>query len=536
MKNPEQKYTLLVADDEAMVRQFVRFVVNNKLPKIEIVGEAADGDQMLKEALKHRPHILLTDIRMPKKDGLKAARAVVQALPQTQVVFLTAYEQFDYAKEALNLKAEEYLVKPIRPDDLTEVLQRCITKIQERDLYTSMLVTMNSLFTESRNYLKAHFCEELLQGRLSQEQRYFKLAALAGYEDIPDLIVVVEIDDTDLKDRSFLLASAAQVETILTEQELSQGSRPFVYHQKPGVYTCFLKTNASSEDTAVAQAKKWAHSIHAAISMRVGTSVTIGIGSWAPEFTGLPASYRAAMAAKSFRFIKGPGQIFSLLDLNYQENPNILPLLPLQAQLAEAVELGNPKLMQEVVTKVITELFTLAEISPPKARQAILDTVQIAVAAAQEGGLDIEQVAGCLAKYEKQVNIATSFKQMAEPLVSVVDCLVQLVAKNQISLSAETVYQAMAFIRNNYQENLTLNKVAGAVYLSPYYFSRLFKRTTGMNFTCYLTQVRINAAKELLKQNTLTVKEVAQAVGYADPRYFSSVFKKMVGVSPGDYS
>ena len=99
----------MVVDDEAMVRRFVRYVVNKHLPELEIIGEAANGVEAVQKALEYKPDIFLTDIRMPKMDGLDAARRVIEVLPHTQVVFLTAYEEFDYAKEALNLKAEEYL-------------------------------------------------------------------------------------------------------------------------------------------------------------------------------------------------------------------------------------------------------------------------------------------------------------------------------------------------------------------------------------------------------------------------------------------
>lgn len=534
MNSTEQKYTLLVADDEAMVRQFVRFVVDKQLPEVEIVAEAADGEEMQVKALKHRPHILLTDIRMPKKDGLQAARAVVESLPETQVVFLTAYEEFDYAKEALNLKAEEYLVKPIRPDNLTKVLQRCIAKIRQRNFYAEMLVTMNSLFTESRTYLKDHFCEELLQGRLNNKQRYDQLAALTGYEDIPDLVVVVELDDANVLDHDDLVLSATQIENILVEQEAC-GRRVLVYHRKPGVYICFLNTGTTSEQMAVSQARKWASIVRRIIVYKTGKSVTFGIGNFAPKLDALPESYRAANAAKSFRFIKGPGQVFSLLDMTYQESPNLLPLLSLQAELAEAVQLGNLKLVQKAVDKVIDELTALAETAPLKARQAFMETAQIALAAVRERALDKKQAAGCWAQYKERAQKAASLRQTSLALTSLATCLAKCVEKTQTDLSSEAVLKAIDFIQKNYQDDLTLGKVAGAVYLSPYYFSRLFKRTTGMNFTRYLTQVRIDAAKELLKKGGLTVKEVAINVGYADPRYFSSVFKKVVGVSPAAY-
>lgn len=532
MANTLEKITLLVADDEIMVRRFVQFVANKYVPQLEIIGEASDGEEAVQKVLALRPDIFLTDIRMPKMDGLAAARTVVEKLPQTQVVFLTAYEEFAYAKQALDLKAEEYLVKPIRPQNLVEVLRRCVSKKRKQSLCATMLVTMNSMFAESRGYVKAHFAEELVQGKLNSKERYFRLASLAGYGSIPDLIAVVEIDDFKQDSTRPIVE---EIRTILEGQGLIGGKELFVYHQKPGTFVCFLITEAPLEDTAVAAAKRWAADIQARIKTSTGQSVTIGIGSWAKDPTFLAASYRAANVAKSFRFVKGPGQVLALQDVNYQESPTVLHLLPCQAQLAEAVQLGNPELVEETVDKVVAELTAMARTSPPRALQGVVDTAQIAMAAAREGAMDKERVAGCLARYEEQLNTATDIGCMVQTLTSLVICLTKSVERTQADFSSETVHKALTFIQQNYHTDLTLDKVAGAVYLSPYYFSRLFKRITGMNFTHYLTEVRINAAKQLLRQNTLSVKEVARAVGYADPRYFSSVFKKVVGVSPGDY-
>ena len=530
----KKKHSLLVVDDEPMVRRFIRFVVDKQLPELQVVGEAANGCEAVQKALELNPDIFLTDIRMPKMDGLAAAKEVRKSLSQTQVVFVSAYEEFDYAKEAITLKAEEYLIKPIRPQNLIEVLRRCVLKAQQQTMHTAMLTTMNARLKKSEGYLKAHLAEKLLQGNFDSEHHCMQLAALAGYEYLPDLVAIVEKDCLESDDVGYY--KTREISIILEKLCCPGNIKPLVYQQKPGTFVCFLKTNADSGKSAVDRATKWASMVQAKVATAMAhQSITMGIGDWASDYTLLPTSYQSALTAKSFRFIWGPGRIFSLQDLNYEAKPNMLQLLPMQTTLVESVQLGNLKLAKEAVTNVLAELRKLAKKCPPKAKEMIADTAQLTVAAAREGALKKEQIANCLGPYKTRLRTAFCFDQMAEALIYLVTCLTRLVNKTQTNLSTDTIAKAINFIQNHYQSDLTLAEVAATVYLSPYYFSRLFKRTTGINFSQYLTKIRIDAAKDLLRKSNSSIKEIAQTVGYADPGYFGLVFKKVVGVPPGQY-
>lgn len=126
-------YKLLIADDEQLERRALRHIVKQYLPELEVVGEARNGDESVELVREHEPQIILMDIKMPGKSGLEAAKEIKQSYPNTNIIILTAFDYFDYAKTALQVGAVDYLLKPIRPQELSKVLQKCIDDLNSRE-------------------------------------------------------------------------------------------------------------------------------------------------------------------------------------------------------------------------------------------------------------------------------------------------------------------------------------------------------------------------------------------------------------------
>ena len=125
-------YTLLIADDEQLERQALRFIIEKKCPDVRVIGETGDGNSAVSIAVREKPDIVLMDIRMPELNGLEAARAIRTMLPHTAIIILTAFDEFSYAKEALSSGAVEYLLKPLHPNDLLQTLEAVVAKVGER--------------------------------------------------------------------------------------------------------------------------------------------------------------------------------------------------------------------------------------------------------------------------------------------------------------------------------------------------------------------------------------------------------------------
>lgn len=512
---------LLIADDELAVRRLVRFVVEKYCPEIVIVGEARDGRELIAQGLESKPDVLLTDIRMPELDGITAARELKKMLPHIQIIFLTAYEEFHYAREALALKAENYLVKPIRPEDLKKTLDACSAKLEKRLYYQELALKINTTLRRSRAYLKSYLFDQLLHGNLTA---CTKIATLISDSPIPEYILAIE------RGSAGFVADRPKVERLvrkLAGDELAV----FLENIGPGL-VLGLASKAPQPALDIAAVKEFAYRLKESLEKETGSPVTIGIGGRAATPQDVAQSFRQAQLALSCSFVLGPGRVIAGEDLDRMAKD--ISFLPLETELVTAVRDGDEQAAYEAADKMLLGLECLALDSPRFAKKLAAELAGILLAVAGERGVgegELPSAELIKAKIQK----ADNFKELAQQFVDLTRKVAEAVNRQKEEGSRNIIQKAVAFIEANYAREITLRDVAKNVYLSPYYFSRLFRQKTGMNFAKYLSLTRINAAKKLLAEGRLPIREIAAQVGYDDPRYFSTVFKRLTGVLPSEY-
>ncbi|BCV24871.1 response regulator [Gelria sp. Kuro-4] len=513
---------VLVADDETSVRKFVNFVVTKHCPGVSIVGEASNGKQAIAQGLSLHPDVLLTDIRMPEVDGIAAAKQLKRQLPHLQIVFLTAYEEFDYAREAVALKAQNYLVKPVRVDELKGVLQQCADNLRKRELGNSLVLTMTSIVRETQPYLRSYLMGQLLNGDITN-RGYKRLIQIIGSQLCPSFLVVLKSE--------YVLTEHGCLWHAL--QALCKSNREIITSSPTkGGAVLLVRTHAERGSTEDAMwIRQWAEGIRSDLETRLKTRITIGVGGVAQNASDIPRSYHQAQLALSFEFILGRGNVITLRDI-ISDRPENLYLLPLESELAGSIQNGSCEKALHHLERLLKKIESIAHRSPEVARQFLQNLVHIIVGAAEEqGAKDLN----LLDDYVSRVKLANTFSQAAQELKQLTSSVVSISQSRKQEGNLDAIRRAISFVESNYDKKLTLESVAKNVYLSPCYFSRLFKKETGVNFARYVSLVRINTAKKLLLERRLSIKEVAGKVGYNDPRYFSYTFKKLTGILPSEY-
>lgn len=519
---------LLIADDELSVRRLVRFIVDKYCPDAVVVGEACDGREAVRKTLAFKPDVLLTDIRMPELDGLAAAREAKKALPYLQVVLLTAYEEFDYAKEALDLKAQDYLVKPVKPADLKKALNVCAHNLHQEAARGLATFALHSMLLETKPYLRAHFLERLLKGQ-HDVAGLRRLSRLVDFPPGPYHVLLIKTSPA--------LKQSAERELVekVVGPLCANGPITLIEQSEAGLVILTAGPLGRSGVRRPARVREWAETVRQELERETSRQVTVAVGGLAKDITEVAQAYQEAQTALSFSFVLGPGKVISIEDVS-QGKSEYSYLLPLEMQLATAVQNGSTSLIHQCMTELSAKLRDTASCSPNLARKLAGDVCQILLHSAREAGLDEQELKRREEGAHALVLSAETFSQMTAVLSDLANDLAVLVRQSRAQKDSQTIYQARIFIETNYRRDLTLQDVARSVYLSPYYFSRLFKRETGVNFAKYLSLTRINAAKKLMADYPgMVLKEIAAQVGYHDPRYFSSVFKRLTGVLPSEY-
>lgn len=206
-----------------------------------------------------------------------------------------------------------------------------------------------------------------------------------------------------------------------------------------------------------------------------------------------------------------------------------------ERELLHLIQTGDSKEARSVLNEILGAVFFSSGGKFDVVKARVLELLVLLSRAAVEGGADAEQIFGMNYQYLSEINNYNSVEGLAGWLARVIVRFSDLVFDLRDVKHADAIYQTIQYINKNYAEKVTLDEVASAVYLSPAYFSKIFKEEMKCNFNNYLNQVRINKSKNLLMNSKFSLVEIAGMVGYEDQSYFTKVFKKMAGLSPGKY-
>ena len=512
-------YSVYLVEDEIVAREGIRDNVDWQANGFVFCGEAADGELALPQLETLKPDLLITDIRMPFMDGLQLCRLVRERLPQTKIVIISGYDEFSYAQQAIKLGVAEYLLKPISTQDVAAVLQRIAAQFdQERD-DAQRRRQLEQQLRASRPLLQEHLLLELVLGETNmldaiERSRQFDLDLLAPCYQV---LLTRTVPTTDVASYSTFQAA----ETILTE--VAQAWQNVLVCRKDREEIVFI-VKAEDKSTLTEASASLAQALQQSVESRVPCRLTIGRGTIHARLGELPQSFRAANTAIALAEGRPP------LDVTEA------PPLPNQGVVETFLAVGAGQNVAQFVDEQIAPWRSTVERSPLMRNYLLLDIYLTAGRLVEEWGGELEDLFPELVDFAAlslTVNDYARFEaQYRHVLTATITYRNRAVDGHQMAL----MHQARTYIEANYAApDISLGQAAAHVGLSPSHFSALFRRENGDSFKETLTQVRIQRAKELLRGSSLRSFEIAAEVGYTDPHYFSTVFKKETGLSPREF-
>lgn len=490
---------LLVIDDE----QIIRMGIKNSIPweehGIQVVGDAADGEEGYRLAMKCRPDIILTDLRMPKMDGIELIKKLKESGLPAKVIVLTAYNETSYYAQVIPLGIQNFVIKNACSDAiLTEVLKVAETIKEEREVRSrtedrERLLTENMYIIQS-SYMAGVLSGKELPGSWEEKQRELELS-LPG----PNYAVIAMSVQKD--DWWTLVSLAGQI--------LKQFS-PFVFPYGEDIFSVIL--NFCEEASCRRQIEEFIGNVRGCcVQDRLVVLMPF------PSFSSL--------------FGKGAGIEAALDRCCWMEQDGerfLLPVFrPAGFSLTEVLKFEK-SLMPDISAD--TEQHGL------QAWYDYMKAVQTPYVALQESACRICMILGSMFhRMDQASEILRRIRAAshAEEMLSDLRALLEPQAGHAIEKGQ--VGAALDFMEKNYAKNLTIADVAKSIYMSPNYLSKIFKRETGFTFKETLNKIRIEKAKELLKDPSLRHYEIAEQVGYSDYKKFSKYFHEYSGCSAKEY-
>ncbi len=515
-------YKILIADDEGIVRDSLKFIIEKDFTDCEIFL-AKSGRQAIELAEEHRPDIALLDIQMPGINGLSALREIKAINKKIRALILTAFDNFDYAKEAVELGATDYIMKPIDRKKIDDTLTRLMHEIdgerQKRQDDLNIREKMEAVVPIIEN----GFVLSLI---IKNEYSY----SGAQYRELLDLkenygfIIVFEWGDGDLSNTpGNPVGSSVRAHKFVAR--MSEQIRVYFKAYLSDIMGNKIVAVIPSENEGLNYEERLrmiekVRSLVSSLKEMVSIDFKAGIGSvrtWDDAFE----SYQEALNALRH----GVRKVTHIDDLLVKDTDN-RHNEGMKKALLDALKRGSDLEVRRETDIYLSWIFDKNKPDLVSVKMALLEIYIDACHIVEECGKELNDNYGPgLIKAEDPDTVKELFLYAMLQLTQ--EILIQNNKQNTV------ISKAQDYIRQNYNKDISLESTAEIVNISPYYFSKLFKEEAGTNFSDYLTDLRINRAKELLNQDPdMNIKEISIEAGYSNPNYFSRIFKKWTGMTP----
>ena len=524
-------FRILIADDEGIMRESIRQTIQTGFGSECEIQTVKTGREVIEQCETFRPDIAFVDIQMPGLSGIQAIQEVRKFNTQILFIIITAYDRFSYAQEAVNLGVMEYITKPVNKKKITDVCVRAMHQVEEMRKKRS-----DDLKVREKLEIVIPMIEDAFINNLLLED---KGSGSAGYLEMLDIreeycyLIVLEFGES-LENGTLTNAVGSNVRMNKYYEELREIIGDYLdcvigplMGNRIVLYVPFDKERAGYEQRVemITRARNLVRRLEKDFELQFRA----GIGD----------VHRAGDAYTSYKeatrcLRSSDGHVIHAMDLSAaskvrEEDPVDLEdrwlALAMKADAMGAVSLAE---------ELYDWMEETEEISEDECAMRILELILRLQQKALETGI-LSRDKRHRENYLSTIQEAAGRGLLREWFLDRTRMICDEIMTSRQRESESVVGKAAAYIKEHFAEDISLDEVARLVDISPYYFSKLFKQETGENFIEFLTDTRIQKAKEYLSNPRYSIKEICVMCGYSDPNYFSRIFKKYEGVTPSEY-
>lgn len=533
---------VFLVEDESIVREGLRDNIPWQQYGYEFVGEASDGEMALPLIQKTKPDVLLTDIKMPFMDGLSLSKLVHQEFPEMKIIIISGYDDFEYARGAILVGAEQYLLKPITRAALQKALAELKTKIETEREQKNYQEKFQSEAREYEQFSRTDFFVKVFEGRMPVQDMYEEAAKLSLKINAPcyNILLFSLQEKRTAEDRGTESEGFARKREELLHYFIRYPEN-LVFRWNVNTYGVLIKGSAVQMQELGARCLENVDRIcHPAEDL---LDWYVALGEPVERLSLLAECYSKANHLFAYRFLRPQLHVFTVETMGRivpekEEGGSIRDIDPakMEAELIRDFLLQGAR--DEVADFVENYLLAVGEAlqSAMFRNYLTLHVYFAAVSYVESLGCGREELLRLLNDGGLTPEGQYDVDALPDYLCGLIERAMELRDRESDNQSKHILKKALTYIEENYsQESLSLNSVAGEVNVSANYFSAIFSRAMQVTFVEYVTGKRMDKAKRLLRQTQMHTGEIAMEVGYKDPHYFSFVFKKTQGCTPREY-
>lgn len=525
---------LLVVDDEFNIREGLAKAVDWNSIGVEVVATANSGMAAMECYDRLEPDIVITDIFMDEMNGLELVEAISEKNKNVKFILISGYDEFEYARKAIDLKVYRYLLKPVSPEMILSDVQALAGEIQEERALRERLGLFAEEIRKSRDILVRQFLHDVLHGCIDKPDEIRKFAdvlsiALPG--DASYACVVMEADGGSPSEDDFPYREARVLSLAICRiaEEVFRGfPASWLYPDYDNrIFLIAGMRNVKEMDNALSGCIGRLQKI---AEQNLGITVSAGIGNHCGSLADISQSRREALRALEYKMVSGRESCIRIRDVQAIDSQRLVYPNEEEQRIMNALTSEDPVKLADSVNAFFRILF-LERMQDNRIKAAIVKLYGVLAMKMNELNVPVlnDDMLDVLSKHDTLDSVREWFLAACAA------------AQKKLSLFREEgmrsiIRNSEKYIRSNFKDmELSLSLVADHMGLTPSYFSRLFKQETGSTYIDYVIGLRIEHAQRLLRTTTHRIFDIGEMVGYPNSQYFCTLFRKVCGVSPVEF-
>lgn len=527
-------YKMILVDDEEDVRVSIEKKVDWNALGFELIGSVNNGEEALELTEHMHVDVVLTDIKMPFMDGLELCARVKENYQNTKVVLYSGFDDFELAREAIHLEAEEYLLKPIGAKDLENVFRRIKENLDKEFDERRNLKNLNDYYQESLPMMREQLLVGLLEGKFSEKKAE---TMIKSYEmDFLSPYYAVALIEGD----SYKAGGEFQTSQLLMISLMNMAKEYLEENIKCHIFMYLGNVAIIARMQDASEINEFVYHINQVCKMgarMLDIDSDAGIGHACSSLSHIAQSYEQAKTALDYRVLGDErGQAIYINDVEPKTEDVVYHEISAIQQIIHEIKFGGIDELNNSIDNFITELKSEGIVTVWQYQLVFMEMVTEIMKLIRSYQLDMTEIFDKNSvPYQESDNIHSLGELSAwlKEKCSYIWNMLRKMRKNSTNVLTD---KAKTYIEEHFAEsNLSVEDLCKYLNVSATYFSVMFKKEMGMSFVSYLTKVRLEHAVELLNNTEDKSYIIAEKVGYTEPNYFSYVFKKQYGVSPSKY-
>lgn len=511
---------VMIADDEYFVREGIRRTVDWERYGCALCTEAQNGCEGLEIARRERPDLVISDIKMPGLDGLTMAREIRGFLPECRFIFITGYDEFELAKNAVKLSACDFLLKPINEDEFLGAIQRAAKECVKADVIIDIARERVLL-----NMMRGNQFEQPGYANMAEELR-------ENYITLDELLVVLLENDNypDLVDSGNLTTVHRQSSGV---RQLARSLFPACYTVEAHPDRIAMLIPADALHTARDINPQLRYFLQNALNL-FSASLTMGVSA-INDIDNIHECYEQSKFALKSKLYHGSGSVLYFEEVSKASSvPNRDFILKEEQELLLRIQACDRTAAARQLVQIYDRLGERSNVDDSVIKQITIEIMLHSIALLAQRNIPTDTVFGDNLDVYKTVAKLSTIPALYGWVQQSVDRIIDALRERSGNQDLSTA-QALDYIRAHFTEQLSLSQISERVYLSESYLSRRIKKAVGMTFVEYVTKLRMEKALEYLSAPNPVIGEIAAQLGYSDYRYFSGCFKRYTGYSPSEF-